>query len=240
MRRYLPREHGAWAMLLVPYIVGVIVGGPAWVHIPLLVAWLAGYLLSYYCFLTIKTRRFARQRPQVWLYATITLPAALATVALRPALLAFAPAYLALSAVNAWYAWKRRQRAMVNDLASVVQACLMVPLAVVAASGSLGDSLGAAVRPFLAVLLYFAGTVFYVKTMIRERDNPAYLRASVGYHAAAVPAAAVIAWPLTPLFGWFLVRAILFPRRRRRPLQVGLVEIANSVALIVAIALALR
>lgn len=234
MKRYLPPEHGAWAMLLVPYIVGVLIGPPVWAHVPLLIAWLGGYLLSYFAFLAIKTRRLTRVRSQVMAYAAVTVPAALATLVLRPGLLVFAPVYAALLAVNTWHAWRRSQRTLLNDLASVLQGCLIVPVAVVAAGGVAAGS----VRPFLLVLLYFAGTVFYVKTMIRKRGDPKYLRASITYHSLAAVVATVIAWPVTALFAWLLARSVILPRRRRSPKQVGLIEIVNSIALIVAVVLA--
>ncbi len=146
----------------------------------------------------------------------------------RPELLVFAPAYGALLTVNAWFASRRAQRALLNDLSSVLQGCLLVPVCTVAAGGTAASAL----IPFLVVLLYFVGTVLYVKTMIRERRNATYLHASVAYHALAAFVVAVIAWPLAALFGWFLVRSVLLPRRRMAPKRVGIIEIVNSLALI--------
>src|SRR5450756_761216 len=83
-RQYLPPQHGAWAMLVVPYLVGVLCAGPSWPHLPLLVAWLGGYLLSYYVFLAVKTRRPSRVVPQVLVYSAVTVPAALLVVVVRP------------------------------------------------------------------------------------------------------------------------------------------------------------
>lgn len=231
--RYLPPQHGAWAMLVVPYLVGVLWAGPSWLQLPLLVAWLGGYLLSYYLFLAVKTRRPSRVAAQVLVYSAVTVPAALLVVVLRPQLLAFAPVYAALLAVNAWYAWRRSERALLNNLASVVQGCLMVPVAATAA----GVAPAAVLAPFVVVLLYFAGTVLFVKSTIRGRGDPRYLGGSIAYHGAAVVAAGVIAWPLAVPFGWFLVRAAWLPHRRLTPKQIGMIEIANCVVLVVAIPL---
>ncbi|WP_448060576.1 YwiC-like family protein [Cellulomonas hominis] len=233
LRTYVPPQHGAWAMLLVPFLVALVTAGVDWVQAPLLLAWLAGYLLSYYALLAVKTRRPARVRPQLRLYAAITVPAALVVVVARPEVLWFAPAYAALLVVNAWYAWHHRDRALTNDVASVVQGCLMVPVAATVA----GVSPLAVLEPFLLVLLYFLGTVLFVKTMIRERGDRSYLRGSIGFHAAAVIPAGLISWPLAILFGWFAVRAAWLPRYAMTPKRVGLVEIGNCVALVGAIAL---
>ncbi|MGV8967821.1 MAG: YwiC-like family protein [Cellulomonas sp.] len=233
LRRYLPPQHGAWAMLLVPFLVALITAGTDWLQIPLLIAWLAGYLLSYYALLALKTRRPARVGPQVRLYAAITVPAALVVVVARPEVMWFAPAYAALLAVNAWYAWRHRDRALTNDLASVVQGCLMVPVAATVA----GVSPVAVLEPFVIVLLYFVGTVLFVKTMIRERGDASFLRISIGFHAAATVLAGLIAWPWAILFAWFGVRAAWLPRYAMTPKSVGFVEIGNCVALLGAIAL---
>jgi hypothetical protein len=218
-------------MLLMPYLVGVVCAGPSWPQLPLLVAWIGGYLLSYYVFLAVKTRQLSRVRQQVLVYSVVTAPAALLVLVLRPELLAFAPLYAVLVAVNAWYAWRRSERALLNDLAAVIQGCLMV----LVAAGAAGVAPLAVLEPFVLVLLYFAGTVLFVKTMIRERGDPRYLKGSIAFHAAAAVAAGVIAWPLALPFGWFLVRAAWLPHRSLTPKQVGFVEIANCVVLLVMI-----
>ncbi|TWG12484.1 YwiC-like protein [Actinoplanes teichomyceticus] len=214
-------------MLLLPYLIGVVAAGPRWPHLPLLVAWLAGYLLSYYALQAVKSRRPARYRDQLLLYGlSATLPAAV-VVAARPAVLIYAPVFAVLLALNAWYAWCRRERALLNDLVSVVQSCLMVPVAATVAGVPAGD----VAVPCAAALLYFTGTVLYVKTMIRERGSRAYHRASVAYHLAAVAVAGWLSIPLAVLFGVLAVRAAALPRRRLTPKQVGLLEIGACVLL---------
>ncbi|MGH8826696.1 MAG: YwiC-like family protein [Jiangellaceae bacterium] len=231
-RRYLPPQHGAWAMLLVPFIVGVVLAGPAWVHLPLLVAWLTGYLLSYYVFMAVKTRRIGRVRDQVLLYTAITVPSVILAVLMAPRLLYFAPAFAVLFAANTWFAWRKQERAVFNDLVSVVQGCLMVPVAAVAA----GATVESVVPAFVAVLLYFIGTVLFVKTMIRERGEVAYLRASIAFHVVAAIVSALIHWSLAVFFGWLLVRSVSFPRHKMSPLRLGVIEIVNSVVLVVLLA----
>ncbi|GAA1595348.1 YwiC-like family protein [Actinoplanes couchii] len=230
IRQFVPPQHGAWAMLLLPYLAGLITFGFAWPDLPLLGAWLCGYLLSYYVLQAIKTRRLARFRVQIQLYAPLTVALSLPVIAARPALLWFAPAYAALLGVNAWFAWRRHERALLNDLASVLQSCLMVPVvAVVAATEPRWE-------PFLIVLLYFTGTVLYVKTMIRERGSVTYRRASVLYHVAALVTAAMFGVLAAAVFGLLLVRAWVLPGRPLTPQQVGFVEIGASVLILVAAA----
>ncbi|MEV4483096.1 YwiC-like family protein [Micromonospora coxensis] len=235
LRRFVPPQHGAWAMLLLPYTVGVALVGPRWPHLPLLGAWLAGYLLSYYVFQAVKTRRPGRFADQLLAYGLVTAPLAAAVLIARPALLWYAPAYTLLLAVNGWYAWRRRERALVNDLVSVVQSCLLVFVVATVAAAPLADVAPA----FLALLLYLVGTVLYVKTMIRERGDAGYRRLSVGFHLLAVVVATWLHLLLTPVFLLLLARAVLLPARRLRPAQVGVIEIVCSLLVLAVVLVAL-
>jgi len=210
-------------MLAVPYLAGLLAVGYQWPDLPLLGAWIAGYLLSYYLFQAVKSRRRGRYRQQVLLYSAVAAPLAAVVVVSRPAVLWYAPAYATLFAINAWYAWQRRERALPNDVASVTQSCLMV-LVVAAVAGT---PPAAALGVFTLCLTYFGGTVFYVKTMIRERGNPTYRRWSTGYHLIAFAVAAWLSPWTAVLFGWLLARAALLPGRGWSPKTVGLLEIAN-------------
>jgi len=239
--RWVPPQHGAWAMLLVPFAAGLLPswgGRTTWWHLPLLVAWLAGYLLSYYALLAVKTRRPARVRDQLVCYGAVTLAFGAAVVIARPALLVLAPAFAVLAAANTWYAARRRDRAVLNDLASVVQACLVTFAVAIVAEVPVRPMIG----PAVACLLYFGGTVLYVKTMIRERGERSYQHASTAFHAVALPVAtAVSMWLFVPFTGYVL-RAVLLPQRPTtvRPLsvvQVGMIEVACSIALLLALAL---
>lgn len=232
LRRYLPPQHGAWAMLLVPWLAGILTAGFRWAHLPLLGAWLAGYLLSYYALQAMKTRRFSRHRAQLWTYATAAVVLGAVVLVLRPQLVWYAPASAILLAINVAYAVRRDERALVNDLASVAQSCLMVFVSATVAQAPLGR----VVPAFLAVTAYFVGTVLYVKTMIRERGNATYYRASVVYHAAILAVALYARAPVAILFAGLLARAYAFPKRPLTPRRVGVMEILACVLLLVAVA----
>jgi hypothetical protein len=227
-RRFIPPQHGAWAMLAVPYLAGLLAAGYRWPDLPLLGAWLAGYLLSYYVFQSLKSRRPRRYRDQLLVYGGVAAPLLILVVVACPPTLWYAPAYAVLFAINAWYAWRRRERALINDLVSVAQSCLMVFVVATIAETPPAEVLAV----FALCAAYFVGTVPYVKTMIRERENPVYLRWSIAYHVAAVALAACLSLWTGVLFAWFLLRAALFPNRGLTPKQVGLIETANSVLLL--------
>ncbi|MDQ7908304.1 YwiC-like family protein [Phytohabitans sp. ZYX-F-186] len=232
LRRYIPPQHGAWAMLLLPWLAGVLTTGFTWPHLPLLGAWLAGYLFSYYLLQAVKTRRPGRVRAQLCLYAAPTALLAAPVLALRPQLLWYAPAYATLLAINLGYAARRNERALLNDLASVAQSCLMVFVCATTSTAPPAEALPA----FLVVTGYLAGTVPYVKTMIRERGHTGYYRASVAYHLAILAAAAWWHQPIAILFALLLARATVFPKRPMAPKQVGIIEIAASLLLLLILA----
>lgn len=229
-RRWLPPQHGAWAMLAVPFAAGLLQGA-RWVHLPLLIAWIAGYLASYFALLAVKTRRLHRVRNRLVAYGSVAAAAGAIVVWQAPRVLWFAPAFAVLGAVNVVFTRTGRERSLVNGLASVAEACLMALVVPVAAGFSITDGapLGhAAWRAFWVCLLYFGGTVPYVKTMIRERGDRGYRLASAGYHGAAVVLATVVSGWLAAPFAWFLVRAVVLPRRQLPIMTVGLIEVANS------------
>jgi hypothetical protein len=219
-------------MILLPYLAALTVTGVRWLHLPLLGAALTGYLGSYYAMQVVKTGRLSRFRTPLLLYGSVAAVLAAFVATARPQVLAYAPAYAGLLAINAVYARRRRERALANDLASVVQGCLVVPLAA-AVAGVPGR---AVLGVFVVMLLYFAGTVLYVKTMIRERGDRAYRRASIAYHAAALVAVAWVSLPVAAVFALLLARAWVLPKRRLAPRHVGLIEIAGCAVVFAVVA----
>jgi hypothetical protein len=108
----------------------------------------------------------------------------------------------------------------------------MIPVVAVVAEVAPTRVLG----PLLLVLLYFAGTVLYVKTMIRERGVVAYRRASIGFHLLALALASLLGAAPAVVFALLLARAWLLPGRPLTPKRVGLIEIAASILVLAAAA----
>ena len=152
-----------------------------------------------------------------------------------------------LLAVSLWCSWRREDRSLLNDGVTVLAACLMT---VVAAGfgerfGAPGKSgwAGLAWLPeadqgrtwLLAGLLlaYYAGTVLYVKTMIRDRGEVGRYRLSVTYHATACLPAALAGPGLGALFVALALRAAIVPKRWPgvSPARIGIGEIVASLTL---------
>lgn len=212
-------------MLASPLLVGILAGGWSWVDLPLTAFWFAGYFAFSATSLWLKSGRKARYVAPVRAYLALAAGLGLVVAWSRPDLVRWAPAFLVPLGVGLWAAAHRRERDLVAGLTTVVGSSLMTLVAFDAgADGSLRRG------ALLAVvqLLYFAGTVFYVKSVIRERDNPRFLGLSVGYHVLAALALVPLSLGLATVFGLLTLRAWLVPRRQPRPVQVGLGEIAAT------------
>jgi len=166
MKYYIPNQHGAWSMLTLPFVYGLMVTETMWLHILLFVCWLLVYLFSFPLLQWVKTRRAERYRKPVLVYASLLVPCAVAMIIAEPGLLWFALPFVPLFGVNVYYARKRQERALINDIAAIVSFCLIV-FPVVYVGG--GGSWRLAWLLFALALLYFIGTALYVKTIIREK-----------------------------------------------------------------------
>ena len=245
-------------MLVAPPVVGALVVGPRWQHGPLLAVWLVGFCAYNATGLWLKARRRPRWLPPVRAYGAATVLLGVALVVGAPSLLSWGVAYAPLLAASLAYSARRDERSLANDLLTVAAAGLMavvaagVPVAVDAGGtggswvwlpGAADGSAWALAAVFVA---YFAGTVLYVKTMIRERGNRRMLRASVLFHAA-LPLALLGTSALAPGLGALLpvptlavllallaVRAVVVPLRwpTASPKALGIGEIVATLALV--------
>lgn len=77
----------------------------------------------------------------------------------------------------------------------------------------------------LVISLYFGGTVFYVKTMIREKDKKSWLIGSVLWHVGSLTISTLFDKKLFWVFLVMLIRSIYFPRIKIKPKVVGIIEI---------------
>lgn len=230
---WVPNQHGAWAMLASPLLVGVLGGGFAWVDLPLAAFWFTGYLAFFALALWLKAGRRPRYLPPVRVYAAATTLLGLLVAALRPDLLRWAPAFVLPLGVGLWAAAQRRERDLLAGLTTVAGSSLMTIVAFDAGSE------GGLTRGWLLALVqlaYFAGTVCYVKSAIRERDNRAFLGLSVGFHAVTTLAMALLSAWLVLVFAGLTVRAALVPPRRPTPRVIGIGEIvATAVVAVVSL-----
>ena len=182
---WVPREHGAWSWLASPVIAGAILTGPQLRQLFLLGVALGGYLFfnaaSWWAKMPPK-RRGEAVRPIV-LYAGV---AGLFTIALLISAGWGALGWLGVLAVPLGVAYLLTVRGAGRSLGSgLVTAVASSALLLVAVQPDLPTFLRDPRANWLwaAAIMYgyTAGTVFAVKSMIRERDSNRFLGASVAW-----------------------------------------------------------
>lgn len=241
-RLAIPNQHGAWAFLLIPLILGFIVGGWSWLALAFSFAWVLAYPASYYLGRAVVIRwrrgnwsRLARRelgyaRPWIVLAA---IPSVMLVI-FRPWLLLVGVVLALLWAVSVWLTRIGHERGASNDLLLVTQAALAVPL-----MWTIGHNTappGSAWMAAFVCLVFFTGSVLHVKSLIREADDPRWAIASRVYNCATVGMGILSPWLLLP-FGAAAIRSFAVPRGAR-PAVVGAVEIVVSTLVVIGTGLA--
>ncbi|WP_327204841.1 YwiC-like family protein [Paenibacillus sp. DMB20] len=165
----IPHEHGGWAMVSVPFAIGMLTGKPQWMHVFLFLAWLFLYLASY-PFLQSMKRRSDRGRLVKWgtIYGVIAVLSLIPPLLNRPQLFLFGPILLGLLAVNIWNVKRKTERALFNDLCAI----LIFSLGGAAAYLLGGGGWDATMILIVAFnLLYFMGSVFFCKVGISRAEK---------------------------------------------------------------------
>lgn len=249
----LPREHGAWVLLIAPILVGLL-GAP--IFVPAVAGlFLLGSLAAFLARapLQVLAARPADRRARGWLavYAALTAAGFLPLIAFsgRWKLLLFAVPAGLLLAQNLSANRSGRRFSAVNEAAGVLGLCLGAPAAYYAASSRLG------LQAWLLWLLcaaYFIGPIFHVKMAAlqhRTTVDAAALpklermrRLSTAYHGLALlGVGAWAAWGAIPAaaaipFAAALTKTVL--RGRRAPERVdfrslGYLEVAYSILFVI-------
>jgi hypothetical protein len=172
----IPKEHGSWAMLTVPLLLGLIIA-PTWHSrsIVLVAAALGFFLIRFPLATLVKTRcRSNTDRTYLWqwvaIYGAITALSG-AWLVLMQGLWWLVPLGLlggGLVLFHLWLVARRQEMSVVGELAGIFGLALGAPLAYYAASGYL-DRTAAAL--WLINALYFGGTVFYIKLKVRQQPR---------------------------------------------------------------------
>lgn len=237
---WFPHQHGAWAMLAVPLLLGVAATRPSPWHLVLGVAAVAGYLAAATAQAWLRARRRPSFHVSLAVYGGLFVVAGLALVAAYPALLLAGVVVIPAGAMVIGGAKPGTPRDLANSVGQTAIALVLVPAAALV-SGAW--ELDAVVRATLVAAGYLVGTILVVRSVIRERGNRTFAGLSVAFHAACTVGAAVaLAWPYAVYFAALTGRAVALPLVERRalggprplrPVHVGIVEIVASTALVV-------
>jgi hypothetical protein len=238
-RASLPRQHGAWAMLATPLLLGVAASQPAPWQVVVAIAAVSGFLLSATAQAWLRARRSPAYRRQLAAFGIVFAGSSLALVVAWPALLISLVVLLPATAITLGGARPGTPRDLANSLAQVAQAVVLVP-----ATAWVSGAWDAEVVTTMAVVAaaFLVGEVLVVRSVLRERGNSRFALLSLGYHAALVVAAvAVLPSVYAVLALVLMLRAALLPIVQRRlattsrpvrPVHVGMLELGCSVALV--------
>lgn len=224
----IPHEHGGWAMVSVPFVIGMMAERPQWMHLPLFLAWLFLYLSSYPLLQSVK-RKKDRRRLITWgaIYGVIALICLAPVLFSFPELFYFGPILLVLLMVNIWHVKQKSERAVLNDLCAVL---------IFSMGGAAAYWLGGGGwdRTMLLVVgfnvLFFMGSVFFVKSVFRERTNQRWIAYAKGYHVLLLSTPLLLGLPWMVIAYLFpLIRTFVFAGKTLRPMKVGIIEIIGSV-----------
>lgn len=243
-------------MIIVPPLLAIIEGGWNIRCLPLLGLWWSGYFLFYAATLWLKSRMRVRYRRAVLTYGAVTAIWGIATWMMAPFLWRWVPFFLPLIAAAAWAAWQRRDRSVGAGMLTTFAASAMMVVMwdAITRDGWVPPVFVWVHAAFLCG--YFAGTVLYVKTNIREKGSRAYLWASWLWHGAWCLAAVGgalglvfspmeigLGWPHAIVWIMLLGRAVAVPVLARRGARIpvttiGVGEIGASVLVLLTLALA--
>jgi len=230
-------------MIVVPYLTGLALAarvrpldlGDA----ALGLTWLVGYFAFNAAVLTLKSpaKRRSRYYAPLGAYLAGATVFGLVTLVLKGwPLLCWVPPYAVVLGVSLWLAASKRERTLLSGVLTIVASCGL--MGVLRISPGLPPLTAVEAAEMAAVTLYFIGTVLHVKALIRERNDPHSAPRSLAYHgafAALVVASVALGWMAWPWIAWaaaLVARTWWMPRAKRTPMQIGIVEIVASGALL--------
>ncbi|HYO41990.1 MAG TPA: YwiC-like family protein [Candidatus Limnocylindrales bacterium] len=239
-RLWIPRQHGAWAMLLLPVLLGVAASTPHTWQLAVAGVALAAYLGSATAQTWSRTRRPPEYRLPIAVYGSVAAVLAVLLLARYPELAVAGLVVVPTGIIVFRGAQPGTRRDLANSLLQVVQSLVLVPVTAWVS----GDWDLPRVLAYTGVAAgYQLGVVLVVRSVLRERGNGAFAGLSAGFHLALVAVAAIwLPLPYVLLAAGLTARAIALPIAQRRmargprplrPVHVGVVEIVASLTVVI-------
>jgi hypothetical protein len=247
----LPNEHGAWAFLFEPALLGLLLA-PSWSGVLLIVAALGALLAQNPIGMVLTDARRGRSYPRTRvarvfaaLYTVLTLVATGGAIALAGSPVVLLPALVAapLALLQLGYSARHRGRDLAPELAGATAMGALA--ACIALAG--GWPLAPALVLWGLLAARTIPSILYVRSRLRlEREQPAASAPALIAHLIAPLGVAGLAafgatpWLATLPFLLLLLRAALGLSPRRRPAKaktIGLRELAFGLMVVVTVAL---
>lgn len=226
MKWYIPREHGAWAMLIVPYWVGAFISGVQWSHLIFFFGILSLYFAQAPLLTFVRNPKHKDVWPSFFVYVMIGFTLITPYLFNNLALLKIGLCIIPLFFINIYFAKTKRERLFINDFVAIVALSALMLLAYRLTEPAL------TVQIFIymiIVIIFFTSTVFHVKSHIREKKNKQFHKYSLIYHIAIVVVAFVFQWfGAAVAFIFNFVKTLLPKNMFNSPKKIGIIEIVNS------------
>lgn len=220
-------QHGAWAMVFMPLVLGIAAGG---FH-PSQLLYMAGWLLMFFAadHVLMFIKRMKRSKEfgylkSASLFGGIAILLFLYPLVVEYRIIFFFLAMMPLGMITAYYAKIRDERNIINDIAAIMIFSI--------AGGGMAflnsHEWTHGVTTVVAVsFLYFVGSALVVKTVVRERNNIRYRNASYIYHALLFIGMMGWHYILGIAFVFGIVRAVGVYGRGWTPKKLGILEIIH-------------
>jgi len=228
MKPVIPHEHGGWVFLFVPLILGTWFGKPSSIHIWLFLAWLFFYMGSY-AFREWLKRGQKDQQLFGWMLSYGALATACFALPLwqEPSLLFVLLLIIPSILINVWAIYQQNERGMINNLAAFHAFALGAVAAYVLGTGKWSLSI---IWIYVHCILFFVAITFFVKSNIRERKNPRWMRYAKLYHWLMLLGPILFGLPLLMIAYLFSIMILYcWGGTNMRPLRIGILQIVNAV-----------
>ncbi|UBH09128.1 YwiC-like family protein [Macrococcus armenti] len=230
-----PNQHGAWAMIIMPVLFGMFATKFNIFQLLFFAGWFMTFFFADHFLFYVKQRK-----KQIGYLKCALLFLLIAVICYIPIIIyeykvmMFFLAMVPFGIINYFFAKARNERHIVNDFSAVIIFSIAGVLTYYIQSHQFEWTM---TYVFGLSVVYFIGTVFYVKTMIREKRNIHYRNMSWIYHALLV----IVGYFIHPLvfiaFLPSLIRSVMLYGKQLKPIKIGVLEIANAVFITVFIGL---
>ncbi|RSD29372.1 YwiC-like family protein [Mesobacillus subterraneus] len=226
MKLFMPKQHGAWAMLIIPFWLGAAASEVTWQHIPFFIGWLLLYLGTYPLLLMFKKKKMSFYRKWTIIYMLPALLFLMVPLFTQPTIVYFGFTMIPFFIINAYFSARNKDRALMNDLSAIVVFAIAGLASSYMAATEINEN---AILVFAASILFFTGSTFYVKTMIREKKNAQFKWISWSYHFI-VPVLWLAIGEMVVAIAMLssLIRAVAFYGKPLSVMKVGIYEIVNA------------
>ena len=238
MKLFIPKQHGAWAMLIIPYWLGVAASDFIWQHIPAFLGWICLYLATYPMLLLFKKKKMAFYLKWTIIYLIPSVILLFIPFYYQSSVLIFGLLMIPFFMINIYFSVKKQDRAFGNDVSAIISFSVAGLASSYLPSGEISSI---ALMVSIGSTLFFIGSTFYIKSVIREKKNERFKWFSWIYHAVIVILCLVAwEWIMAIAFIASLIRAIVFYGKSYSIKKIGIYEIGNAVIFFVIMLVAIK